>query len=384
MNFAASLTATEIDILGNADRTLSDTTRAFKLIPAVINEESFDKALRVKQTVDFFEAIASQEPNKKVLAVLINGESQLWELYKDIPLRHNPFLSHWVEAIQRLDALQVERKLVPNGHADISKEKITVARALWIKTLMRAIDEQAGIDLNVSPMDISHTLVRDGLHPVFDLRPYIRILEQEGIYEARPIPDGAEDTSSVAPLSEDKDNRPHAASNHVRREDSHESFQQWKEKVPQKLQDDPNQAIFELTHLPIEISSLDYLTTLLTDRTLEKHSIDPDLVVTQYIQHALRTVERMEKAPASTPDEFETSQVGLPMEFKSELEYGKEAQSRAVRLLLLFMKSLIRKGLVSMEILYFEIQEICVRYVWIKEVREFRTWIEDGLNEPGA
>jgi hypothetical protein len=49
-----------------------------------------------------------------------------------------------------------------------------------------------------------------------------------------------------------------------------------------------------------------------------------------------------------------------------------------VRLLLLFIKNLMRKGLVGIEVLYFEIQEICVRYVWIREVREFRGWVEEG------
>jgi hypothetical protein len=41
---------------------------------------------------------------------------------------------------------------------------------------------------------------------------------------------------------------------------------------------------------------------------------------------------------------------------------------------LLFIKSLLRKGLVQMDTLFYEIAEITVRYVWIKEVREFRTW----------
>jgi hypothetical protein len=71
-------------------------------------------------------------------------------------------------------------------------------------------------------------------------------------------------------------------------------------------------------------------------------------------------------------------------EAREELEYGKEAQSRHILLLLLFIKSLIRKGLVELDVLYFEIAEITVRYVWIKEVREFRTWAEEGIGDDGA
>ena len=63
------------------------------------------------------------------------------------------------------------------------------------------------------------------------------------------------------------------------------------------------------------------------------------------------------------------------------LGHGREAQCRAVKLLLLFVKNLIRKGLVGTDVLYFEIQEICVRYVWIKEVRDFRLWIEEEAME---
>ena len=61
------------------------------------------------------------------------------------------------------------------------------------------------------------------------------------------------------------------------------------------------------------------------------------------------------------------------------MEYGKEAQSRAVKLLLLFIKNLIVKDLLGTQWFYLEIEEICVRYVWIKEVRDFRTFLEEGV-----
>lgn len=61
------------------------------------------------------------------------------------------------------------------------------------------------------------------------------------------------------------------------------------------------------------------------------------------------------------------------------VEYGKEAQSRAVIILLLFIKSSISKGFLEATSLFFELQEICVRYVWIKEVRDFRAWAQGQL-----
>jgi hypothetical protein len=41
----------------------------------------------------------------------------------------------------------------------------------------------------------------------------------------------------------------------------------------------------------------------------------------------------------------------------------------------------MRKGLVGPQVLYFEVQEICVRYVWVREVREFRNWVEGGARD---
>jgi len=50
-----------------------------------------------------------------------------------------------------------------------------------------------------------------------------------------------------------------------------------------------------------------------------------------------------------------------------------------VKLLVLFVRNLIRKGMVGPEQMFYEIQEICVRYVWVREVREFRAFIEEGV-----
>lgn len=61
----------------------------------------------------------------------------------------------------------------------------------------------------------------------------------------------------------------------------------------------------------------------------------------------------------------------------------REAQIRAIKLLVLFIRNLIRKGVVGPEEIFFEIREICVRYIWIREVREFRVWVEEGRDAGG-
>lgn len=151
-----------------------------------------------------------------------------------------------------------------------------------------------------------------------------------------------------------------------------------KEAILLQLEASPESAISTLTHLPIDLQSLDLLTTLVQTRALEKLSIETRNVIRNYIQHGLRLIERMGLPPSAVdgndvdgraPDEEQTD---------SSLSYDREAQIRAVKLLLLFIRNLIRKALLPPEAIYFEIQEICVRYVWIKEVRDFRAFIEEG------
>lgn len=216
----------------------------------------------------------------------------------------------------------------------------------------------------LTPKEVARSLPSKSLKQSFDLQVHIRMLEDEGIYEKTPNPDTRDRAGNGQPPIELS---------------PEESAQKQKDNILRNLVEDPETAIFDITRLPITLTYLDFLTTILADRTLEKHSIDSAPVITQYIQHALRTVERMDKPPSPSSD-------SIPDGFREEsetIEYGKEAQSRCILLLLLFIKSLIRKGLVELDVLFYEIAEITVRYVWIKEVREFRTWAEEGVEAEG-
>jgi hypothetical protein len=57
---------------------------------------------------------------------------------------------------------------------------------------------------------------------------------------------------------------------------------------------------------------------------------------------------------------------------------GREEQIRAVKLLIMFMKNLLRKDMLPIQELAFDLEEIFVRYIWIAEVREFRKFLEGG------
>jgi hypothetical protein len=371
MDLTATLTDAEIRALSDYNLSIHDAIRHFGQNAAVSgrrNESDFEKSLRLKNTIDVFEMRAGAEPSAQALAVLMNCEYLLWLLNKDTPLKQKPFLSHWVEAIQRLDAAGVQRESNGVAKNDLSADKISAARVLWIKMLLQGGDFKHLLDQ--TPQEAIVSLSSDGLHEPFDLRRYVRMLEDEGIYEKTPEPETNEHAAPSQQQNGVDDLHPPTRTKEPN-DSAEDLVQQRKTDILGNLELDTDAAIFEITRLPISLTYLDFLTTLLTNRTLETHSIDPAPIITQYIQHALRIIERMGKPPAPS-DEGEV------------LEYGKEAQSRHILLLLLFIKSLIRKGLVEMDTLYYEIAEISVRYVWIKEVRDFRNWAEEGVEGYGA
>jgi hypothetical protein len=384
MDLTATLTPAELEALSNYDHhSLQDAARGFDRMTAAVgysSEGAFEKSLRIKNTLDMFEEQSRARPSEKILAVLLNCEYLLWRLNVDTLLKHNPFLSHWVEAIQRLERPAGQVKGTRATSDGISMKQINSSRVFWIQTILQG--ENLELFAEKTPQEVSNSVAHDGLGKPFVLKPYIRMLEDEGIYERTPEPEVTATSSSMQPHTSDHNNELSAQprKTYYSVEDS---IQKQKDDILHNLKEHPDAATFDITRLPISLTYLDFLTTILSDRTLEKHSIDPAPVITQYIQHALRTVERMDKPPSPSSDaNSDWSERARPED--EVLEYGKEAQSRHILLLLLFIKSLLRKGLVQMDTLFYEIAEITVRYVWIKEVREFRTWAEEGIKQDGG
>ncbi|KAF2689152.1 hypothetical protein K458DRAFT_291239 [Lentithecium fluviatile CBS 122367] len=384
MDITAALTPPEIAALSDADRACVNATRELGK-PNTLEDTAlgvFEESLRMKNTLDAFEEKARKTPSWPTLSVLVNCEYRLYMLNQSTPLRNNPFLSHWVEAIQRLDCASAPRvSLRPHGGP--SSSEIHTVRVEFIKALLQSPDPSQFAKM--SPRKMYADFVELGQMGEFDVRVYVRMLEEEGIYERTPEPpDVAEQTASAYSNTgagtsgkTASSYSPEAASGKAREAPRPRlnDFQQWKQDMLDKLQHSPNTAIPELTHLPIELSYLDFLTTLLQEKTLESFAIESPPIISDYIQHALRLTEKMGLPPdASTSATLS----GTNEEAEGVLNRGREAQTRAVKLLLLFIRNMIRKALVPLEAIYFEIQEICVRYVWIREVREFRAFIEEG------
>ncbi|RYF13191.1 MAG: HAMP domain-containing histidine kinase, partial [Oxalobacteraceae bacterium] len=143
MNLTAALDVREISTLDRPHDRIRDASHTFQstIAKSKYGEEgAFEKSIRIKNTLDKFEQRSRTKPDWRVCAVLVNCEYQLWRLNADIPLKLNPFLSHWVEAIQRLDSHGTSASGVSHGKDDISRDSINMARVLWIKTLLNGND----------------------------------------------------------------------------------------------------------------------------------------------------------------------------------------------------------------------------------------------------
>lgn len=372
----STLTPAEIDILADHERSLEDTDCLFtrETIDREDNDETkFDVALRLKVTLDALEQGSMVETNERALALYISGEFWLWRIYMG-SLGDNSFLAHWVEALHRLDTTGKQNL---QANVEFSCVKPTTIRIVWIKTLLGQTDLQRWF--RFTPAEVYNGLLkrRKDFLFTFDLQPFTRMLVERGIYD-KPTDVEMATASFKQPAINGPNSNGKTASTLIVRTPE-DTLQEHKAAIISKLAKQPHDAIFDITRLPITIPYLEFLTTLLTDHTLEKHNIETAPIVTQYIQHALRIVEAVEKPPSPSLEADPNGNGHQP-----EAEYGKDAQERYIQLLVLFIKNVIRKGLVESSVLYYEIAEITVRYVWIKEVREFRQWAENGIDRAGG
>jgi hypothetical protein len=287
--------------------------------------------------------------------MVLNCEYILYALNAHIEIRYNPFLSHWVEAIQRLE-LDSQTSKASSSALGLSRVRVVLIKIMLSSSNLPAIEQESPVDL----------FKCDWKAEGFDLDYFIKILEDEGIYERSQnhhVTQSQQDSTQLESGGE----LPNPILNKTP-----ESGYSSKKSITESLQENPENGYQLLTHLPLDLPSLDFLTTMLQDQLYYALNVDPVSVIRDYIQHSLRTIERMDNydpinnPSPSAPDFGEAT---------SEEQRGREAQIRAVKLLVLFLRNLVRKALVPPDELYYEIQEVCVRYMWIKEVRDFRSFM---------
>lgn len=169
---------------------------------------------------------------------------------------------------------------------------------------------------------------------------------------------------------------------------------------------DPAATLNELHHLPLTVQSLETITTFLSSSLPQTYSISREDFARNYAQRCLRTLEQLSDhlrqrhrhqtspfPPLRIPLVAEaSSSASSPSWTSATATYvedtytdggsgivGREEIARLVTLLLLFMRSLYRKGIVEPASLDWELQELCIRYIWVEEVREFRKGFRPDL-----
>lgn len=346
---------------------------------------AFHKSLRIKSMIDELEDQAQKKPSWMVLAALVRSEYRLWRLNDRTLLRQNPFLSHWVEAIQRLEA--VTHPYMHDGTTTIEDLSARDINATRLEMLKRLFLSEVLFVASATPQDLYN--VRYPGTP-FDLRPYVRMLEEEGVYEPSNLQstptasfpsatlysafpkDGVEKPQNHSPAPENLTSQDYGRLQGL-------TLQAWKDYIMSHMAEHPRSVFAELTHIPIALPALEFLTNLITTFTLEEHDIDPKEVVLCFVQHALRLIEHMGQPGTINHEPPVQTDIGIIVDD----EHGREAQSRALRLLILFLKNLNRKGLIVVGLdkkytLYYDLEGMYRSYMWMKEVREFKTLIEQG------
>jgi hypothetical protein len=147
------------------------------------------------------------------------------------------------------------------------------------------------------------------------------------------------------------------------------------EDVQKAIAQDFDETSHALMRLPLDLPSLELLTNLLERQILVKTGADAPTITREYIQHCLRIIERLGATFSPTSDTGD----GLNgLDAMAGIPSGREEQVRAVKLLIMFMKNLLKKGLLPVQELQFDLDEICIRYIWVADVREFRKFLEGG------
>jgi hypothetical protein len=126
-----------------------------------------------------------------------------------------------------------------------------------------------------------------------------------------------------------------------------------------------------LEFLPITLSSLEMLNDLVTKTTLLNRDEIAHLVH-GVLENGIHSAEAMGSTSTTFSGRSTTLGEGYDIIANgggSSL-LGRQAQSRHIRLLCLFIQSLLRHDVVGLQDVYYQIQDIGVKFMFVKEARE--------------
>ena len=121
---------------------------------------------------------------------------------------------------------------------------------------------------------------------------------------------------------------------------------------------DPEEVSHALMRLLLDMSSLELLTRLLENEKFKATGVDADLIIREYVQHGLRII-----STATSPHSMTGAAAPNGLNTINDTPSGRDEQIQAVKLLIMFMKNLLRKGLLLVQELLFDIEGLCVQYI---------------------
>ncbi|KAI9701334.1 MAG: hypothetical protein M1820_006556 [Bogoriella megaspora] len=356
------LKPTVAKILSDTDRPIQETAKLCRGNFNDVRDDAaspdvdsiFQTSLQLKRKLDGLERLDESHSGWPLLAAFVNCEYQLFLANIHIPLRNNPWLSHWVEVVRSWQKNSMSESLkhqMANGAPTL--QFVRGIRAEFLKMLISPPSGQSIEDLaRHSPKSVADSLINSPAKD-FNLNNYIRILEEEGIYEPSLIstePAGASTATNLARV------------NGIFSENSIDEAS-----IVSQLKDDPSTALHRLRTLPMDIRSMELINSLLFAGLLDEHN--PPGLMQDYIQHGLRQIEQRYSDNV-------THEIIQEIPVRPE---DRDEQARIIKLTVLFMRNLIGRGVITAQAIYYEMQEICVRFIWVKEVRDFRNDLETGI-----
>lgn len=116
-----------------------------------------------------------------------------------------------------------------------------------------------------------------------------------------------------------------------------------------------SEVLSTLSSLPVALATLDLVNRLIAQSRLLTEG-ETSLLLHGFLANAIRSAEAMAEGTAGYDGEYGVG--------------GRRAQTRQVQLLCLFITSLLRTGVVDAKEVFYEVQELGVRFVFVKEARE--------------
>ncbi|KAF2102412.1 hypothetical protein NA57DRAFT_51993 [Rhizodiscina lignyota] len=320
--------------------------------------KDFKDAMSLKVFIDELEAKVRADASETNYVTLLNAEYTLFHMTATTLLPLNPFLSHWVDNIARWEKEAASSESGGKISA-IQKARLYMSKKLLmevypprdLKTLSpRQLLAHIPESPHFSPKDWIKTFPKSS--PVFDNPDSLALFKFSisGAYpdlEVMLSRDNKGDTDGAIGANDDP---PDLKS--PERLTLDELFAAFKA--------EPEHTATAIAHMPIDdIKCLDLVNKLIElteeNQLLYNFGVDATGMVMNYIQHGLRQIEAM--AP---------EQLGA----LGGNSARAEEQARAVKLLHLFIRNLLQKDFLTVDMINFELLELGMRYVWVKEIRE--------------